>query len=159
MLAFDVMRVTKCSKGHDDIHWQQYRRKKDGYTYFRCAECMRETTRRFRAKNPDYMRQHNMLHKYGVTPRRYAKLLAAQGGRCAVCREKKFLVIDHCHVSQAVRGLLCDNCNRGLGSFHDNPDFLRGAITYLSRTSSSSSRGVPRRLVLRRSRSEQGVGG
>jgi hypothetical protein len=41
------------------------------------------------------------------------------------------LSIDHCHNTGKVRGLLCDHCNKGLGLFKDNIDYLNKAIEYL----------------------------
>lgn len=65
----------------------------------------------------------------------YAALHAAQDGKCAICgkRETRFAV-DHDHYTGAIRGLLCRNCNLGLGSFQDRPDALRRAISYLKRS-------------------------
>ena len=59
-------------------------------------------------------------------------LLAAQDGRCAICHQSADrMVIDHDHSNGAVRGMLCDQCNMGLGHFRDNPDLLAEAIRYL----------------------------
>jgi hypothetical protein len=71
---------------------------------------------------------------------REAALLAAQGGRCAVCgipedeAPKGRLYTDHDHITRSaagIRGLLCGNCNFGLGHFKDSPDLLAAAIRYL----------------------------
>jgi hypothetical protein len=39
--------------------------------------------------------------------------------------------VDHCHISGKVRGVLCQNCNLGLGHFHDTPEKLERAAAYL----------------------------
>ena len=72
---------------------------------------------------------------YGITPEQYDQMLQAQGGKCSICGE--FMVkphVDHCHSTGAVRGLLCPQCNQGLGLFYDRLDLLRNAITYLEVT-------------------------
>lgn len=75
---------------------------------------------------------------YGITVEEYDQLLAAQGGGCAICgattpgrKRHKYLAVDHCHESGTVRGILCDFCNTGLGSFRDDPALLLAAIKYL----------------------------
>jgi hypothetical protein len=52
---------------------------------------------------------------------------------CQICglKDRRSLNIDHCHTTGKVRGLLCDNCNKGLGLFKDNPDLLNNAVKYL----------------------------
>lgn len=69
-------------------------------------------------------------------------MFEAQAGRCGICRrtltnnvlndeEKLTLHVDHNHKSGEVRGLLCSNCNTGLGLFKDDPRRLKRAIRYL----------------------------
>jgi hypothetical protein len=55
-----------------------------------------------------------------------------QDGRCAICKEKTDLKLDHGHESRILRGLLCHGCNVGLGHFRDNPALLEAAIAYLA---------------------------
>ena len=43
------------------------------------------------------------------------------------------LVVDHCHKTGKIRGLICDSCNVGLGRFKDNIDNLKNAIKYLEK--------------------------
>lgn len=50
---------------------------------------------------------------------------------CAICGSKEKLHIDHCHETGNVRGLLCSNCNFGIGNLKDNIDYLKTAILYL----------------------------
>lgn len=65
-----------------------------------------------------------------------------QNGLCAICGnpEKAFmktkvmyLAIDHNHKTGEIRGLLCTNCNNGLGRFKDNIDLLNKAIAYIEK--------------------------
>lgn len=73
---------------------------------------------------------------YGLSPEQYAALLALQGGRCAICRQRpksKRLAVDHDHKTGAVRGLLCGRCNHELlGAGFDSVDVLAAAVDYLA---------------------------
>lgn len=84
-----------------------------------------------------------MLKSYNLSIEAYQKMVEDHAGFCAICggtgfelskNQRLLLVIDHCHKSGAVRGLLCHNCNRGLGLFKDNEESLANAIEYLKRS-------------------------
>ena len=79
---------------------------------------------------------------YGITVQEYLDIAESQNFKCKLCGNDNFkmaeyhsgvLVVDHCHKTGQVRGLLCHNCNRALGLFDDNADTLRNAISYLER--------------------------
>lgn len=70
-----------------------------------------------------------------------AAMFEAQEGRCAICQRheselRTIMHIDHDHVTGKARGLLCSECNLGLGKFRDSPAFLASAIAYLARQNS-----------------------
>jgi hypothetical protein len=70
--------------------------------------------------------------RYGVTQRQYDEMFAAQGGRCAICREAfEVLSVDHDHVTGEVRGLLCPPCNIAIGNLADSPERAIAAARYL----------------------------
>lgn len=67
-------------------------------------------------------------------------MLNTQNHLCKICnlpgfkldpRSKTLLVVDHCHSTGKVRGLLCHNCNRALGLFKDNTNSIENALNYL----------------------------
>lgn len=77
-------------------------------------------------------------NKYGLSKSQWLKLFNSQNNVCAICQNEcsvdrpyRQLVVDHCHNTGNVRGLLCDNCNRGVGYLKDDPDRLARAIKYL----------------------------
>ncbi len=87
--------------------------------------------------NRDRWLDANRKAKYGIPYGTYATMLAAQDGGCAICGGEptsKALHVDHNHETGVVRGLLCDNCNRGIGHLKESPEILRAAIAYLGRT-------------------------
>ncbi len=77
--------------------------------------------------------------KFGITVAQYTTLLHQQGGACAICRTIDWAprgpVIDHCHATGKVRGILCGHCNTSLGGFRDNQLSLQRAIKYLAENS------------------------
>ena len=81
-------------------------------------------------------RQHHLAKKFGLALDEYKEMLAVQGGGCAICRRpsvREFdLTVDHCHRSTAVRGLLCNLCNAGLGRVHDAVPVLFAMLQYLN---------------------------
>lgn len=60
-------------------------------------------------------------------------LLQSSEGKCEICGKPpiRWLVVDHCHTTNRVRGILCEKCNQALGLFHDNIDVIRAAANYL----------------------------
>jgi len=87
--------------------------------------------------DPEYRKKGQQRYRarcYGLSRDDYDALLALQGGVCAICSKNRPLGVDHCHLFNEVRGLLCNKCNLGLGMFDDDPDRLRAAADYLERS-------------------------
>ena len=89
--------------------------------------------------DPETQREQRMKREYGITIKDYENMIEAQNNQCAICfapgeaeRNGK-LVIDHCHTSGKVRGLLCNKCNLLLGHANDTIERLERAILYLSK--------------------------
>lgn len=96
----------------------------------------------WRKNNPDktakWSRKRILRINFQLTEEEYDQKLQKQSGCCAICKKhqdklKLKLAVDHDHATGQVRSLLCGNCNRGLGFFKDNSDFLQEAINYLLR--------------------------
>jgi len=71
---------------------------------------------------------------YGVTPQEFNDMLWKQSYKCLLCGDQfngKSPHLDHCHETGKVRGVLCGNCNTGLGLFKDDIGRLQKAINYL----------------------------
>jgi Recombination endonuclease VII len=110
-------------------------------------EKIRESQKNWRVKHRDrikatYERNKTLnrlkmrARRVGISVAELVRLTEKQGDACAICRApfglQKNCHTDHCHRTGKVRGLLCSNCNRGLGCFRDDPKILRGAVKYLA---------------------------
>jgi len=85
-----------------------------------------------------------LMKKYGLTAPERDAMLVAQNNKCLICNTKIFVikhghtarhaaVVDHCHSTGVVRGILCGQCNIGLGAYADDPNRMREAAKYLER--------------------------
>lgn len=104
----------------------------------RCRQCMK-TQIDERPSQTDERKFERRCMRYGVTTEWYWEQLKVQGGVCAICKEipdngrYKDFVIDHDHISNDVRGLLCSNCNQALGLLKDDPDHALNIVAYLTK--------------------------
>lgn len=123
----------------------------------RCNDCVRAysqtprgreiqsaSSRRFlnkmRAENPAELRRRqrssNLKKHYGITQCQYDRLSESQSGKCRICGRADSvsgrLHIDHDHQTGRIRGLLCGNCNVGIGVFGESVSLLKIAIEYLT---------------------------
>jgi len=88
--------------------------------------------------------------RYGLTKADVDRLRAAQGDRCAICGDCSPGHLDHDHESGAVRALLCQRCNNGLGLLKDDPAVLRAAAEYVERHRGEQGEKRPRPAAGRR---------
>lgn len=97
---------------------------------------------RYQERRPGWWRA-GKLRRYGITEEDYDRLLELQDGRCAICRQAettnanngerlKLLAVDHDHQTGQVRGLLCAQCNKGIGNLREDPVILQNALDYLA---------------------------
>lgn len=106
------------------------RAEKDGLTAY-CKPCHTQAMRENRIKNHGSTRNYHLKRRYGITEDDFERMLAQQGGVCAICRAVPGTFVDHCHATGQVRGILCFNCNNGLGHFQDSLVGLELAALYL----------------------------
>jgi len=117
--------MTKCGVYKDPEYRKKYRK--------RNKERHKENLRKWRKSNKESVRGYQLKSLYNLSLEDYENLLLKQDNKCQICEKEKKLVVDHCHNSGKVRGLLCYGCNTSLGQFKDDTSLLRRAITYLER--------------------------
>jgi Recombination endonuclease VII len=116
-----------------------------------CKDCKGPVQKAQRNKgwqiNPDTLRLkirgRNLKRQFNIGIEQYSLMHQQQNGSCAICHKvettktprggKRMLSVDHCHSTGLIRGLLCNNCNKGLGCFSDDPKVMLAAISYLNR--------------------------
>lgn len=120
----------------DDSQFYGDASKSDGLSC-RCRQCLDAQVVKRATENP---RHHarirwaaTLKYQYGVTVEQYAHMLEDCGHSCEICRQpfSDSPNVDHDHATGAARGLLCGQCNRGLGNFADDQARLESAIRYL----------------------------
>ncbi len=102
-----------------------------GY-YPTCKICMQKSanTKTGKARK----RNWNLFKLYGISLAGYRKMYEERGGKCDVCNTKVDLLhIDHSHKTGVIRGLLCVDCNTGIGCFKDSVLNMQIAIRYIRR--------------------------
>lgn len=129
---------TKCKIPKSIANFWKNKTNKDGLHLW-CKDCLRAANiaRLNGPKRDVELRQRANRHlqnKYGISIDEYEELSAKQDDKCLICNNEELgikLAVDHDHKTGEIRGLLCHNCNRGLGMFKDNTDLLYKAIKYL----------------------------
>jgi len=127
--------------------------KPDGLNIY-CKLCSRrhskEYKRKTKEKQKEYRKKYNtkesgvaknreyfLKTRYGITIEQFETFFDLQDRKCALCRSEtsdgKNFVVDHCHKTGKIRGILCSFCNRALGMFKDDTEILKKAIEYLEK--------------------------
>jgi hypothetical protein len=99
-----------------------------------CKPCHNRISRANREKHHGSTRSFHLKRRYGVDAVEVEWMILRQGGVCAICRKRPAKHVDHDHVTGFVRGILCFNCNRGLGKLREDPALMRAAVDYLEGT-------------------------
>lgn len=93
----------------------------------RCYECK---VCQKKMKGPH--KYYGLQIRYGITREQYDKMFNDQEGRCKICLlPKKQLFLDHCHATNRIRGLLCNQCNVALAMLGENETLFHRCVEYL----------------------------
>lgn len=128
-------------KPHASFHKDKKNIRGRGLSYY-CKECANAKSRGWHLENKqnpkvkEAKRNSYIKHKHGLSIEEYLEKLERQAYKCRICcvalpPSGFFTHLDHNHKSGVIRDFLCTNCNRGLGHFQDNPNFLKAAMEYL----------------------------
>jgi len=146
-----MKKCTKCLKDKDFNEFYKSKRGKNGLAAYckKCADMLNKiryghllkTKYQKSPQSKEKQQKYLLKTKYNMTLSDYNNLFSSQNGCCAICGRhqsefKKALAIDHNHINNKIRGLLCCKCNTGLGMFKadESIDFLLKAIEYIKNT-------------------------
>lgn len=137
---------TRCKLSKSLDKFYQNRNYADGYHRW-CKECFledgafrdkqnperrKEYKRRYNRKHREELRYKRIFKVYGMPRDEWERRKRDQNNCCKLCNSsERPLVVDHCHISGKVRGLICNRCNRALGLFGDNVEGVQNALKYL----------------------------
>jgi len=139
-----LKRCTICKKEKPLTDYYNCKACKDGKGY-RCKTCDSKARAKYYQENETSLEKRTLrgrrakYKKYGITSEEYIKLNKEQRGCCRICGSTETrsssheLSVDHCHTTNKIRGLLCNNCNRGLGLLGDTAGSVLKAYEYLKR--------------------------
>jgi len=130
-----LCRDCKQEKAHSEF--PRAKRNRDGLHAY-CRKCNNVRTVKSLGYK-DSVRKAQLKRNYKITPEDYQRMFDSQLGVCRICQQpesekREYLSIDHDHATGKVRGLLCHDCNLGLGKFKDDTKRLQMAIIYLGLT-------------------------
>ena len=129
----------ECIKCNEDLALKNFYfrlNEKTGTKYYtsKCIKC-------FNIYNYNNDKNFKLKKAYGISLKDYNELLTKQNGKCSICgvdnngyyrKKLRAFAVDHCHTTSKIRGLLCSDCNTGIGLLKDNIDLLNNAIKYLN---------------------------
>lgn len=108
----------------------------------RCKDCtLSDWTKKRAAWSPaeeaaykQRCRENHWRRAYNLSPTEAEALYTAADNACQICKSSTDLCIDHNHSTKKVRGILCRQCNKGLGNLKDDAAILEAAVRYLRET-------------------------
>lgn len=100
---------------------------------------IKERSKEYTLKSVDKRKEYYLKKFFKMSLEDYNNMLSSQNNSCKICgaHESEFtkkLAVDHCHETGKIRGILCHNCNKSLGSFKDSIEILQRAIDYLNKS-------------------------
>lgn len=100
-----------------------------------CKACWKKACKKYFTKNKQHLkvkqRDYHYKSEYGISFLDFEEMKKSADYKCESCGQEKTLVLDHCHSSGGIRGVLCNPCNQALGSLYDNEDYILGLLAYL----------------------------
>lgn len=131
-------------------YWKEYARKyylknkerMDAHSKLWAKNNKERVNKKTRERRKNNFLSHKAIElkrRFGLDFSEYERMLIRRNGLCDICRKinvranRKYgtLVVDHCHDTLKIRGLLCDSCNLALGLLKHDIKIIEAAVNYL----------------------------
>lgn len=116
-----------------DSFYKSTSRTRDGFRH-ECKACWNKESMEYHRTNREEIlekrKEYHYQKSYGISRDEFLSMVEEQGGKCPVC-SREDLVLDHCHDTGRVRGVLCNKCNQAIGNMLDNPALIRSLADWL----------------------------
>ena len=136
-----MKRCPDCGEWKSPEDFPRNKNCKDGRHPY-CKPCHNARSRESRRRLYGGSRHYHLKRRYGIGAAEVDALIRGQGGVCPICGRESPEHVDHDHATGRVRGVLCFNCNGGLGQFADDVDRLAAAIVYLDAAASPENQAT-----------------
>lgn len=134
-------RCSKCREEKPLGAFSKNKKSKDGYRPD-CKSCRTLLWLTYKEHTPiqQMQKELHLVRTYGITIEEYHSMLEKQQNRCSCCGQPETtlhygkplpLAVDHCHVTGAIRGLLCKSCNQALGLLGEDPERIGAFLKYV----------------------------
>lgn len=114
--------------------WPPKKKIDDGTMGKTCRTCKQREAwyKLYQGKRTESNRQNELQRRYHLSNEQYQAMLTAQNNACACCHDEftKTPHVDHDHETDEVRGLLCSDCNHGIGFLGDTLEGVLKAVAY-----------------------------
>jgi hypothetical protein len=137
----DTLQCSSC-KEYKDLKGFHSSSNNRGYDY-RCKDCKESKRKQRLLDDPENIRERlklntrrwRLANEYGISEVEWFAIFTQQDGQCAICFKQfdhpEQMRVDHNHATGAIRELLCNNCNAGIGMLAEDTDRLLSAVQYL----------------------------
>lgn len=127
--------LSKRQKEHRDNNKEYFKKASSKY-YSENKEILKAKFKIYNKKNQVKHRIYKITRTYKITAEQYTQMFISQNYSCAICgihqdQLKKGLVVDHNHITDEIRQLLCCGCNVAIGYLKEDPELFDKAKAYI----------------------------
>lgn len=136
LLVSEIEGYKRCSRCQVDKPPNQFWKdssRHDGLNH-NCNTCSSAKFKKWKDEHPRHVKSHRLKALYGITQDEFDVMAEELNHTCPICLKEGPLAVDHCHDTGKIRGLICRQCNSGLGFLGDNVETVRNLLKYMEKS-------------------------